>query len=67
MPKKRSEEEMRVVYWRPVACPACDSEHVVCVAKSKLVRGMRYHRCQDCEYRFKSFEAPSDVPPQSSD
>lgn len=48
------------VAWLPIRCPHCKSKH----QRNYKTKGrLRYHLCQDCGQRFKSYElAPNDAP-----
>lgn len=54
-----ADDGLACVVWRPIRCPACRSTH----QRNYRTNGrVRYHRCQDCETRFKSYELAEDEP-----
>jgi len=43
----------RVVYWRVIKCPTCNSKSCFVYSSKSPIR---YHKCRDCGNTFKSIE-----------
>ena len=53
LPVSTGPARVRVVIWHVIKCPKCKSKNVRCYATK---RPLRYHKCKDCGYSFKSVE-----------
>lgn len=59
-PKPSPEPANVVVYYTRVKCPQCNG--LRCPVYNSNHLPVRYHRCLDCGFRFKSVER--DIPPK---
>lgn len=52
------------VLYNPICCPACHSENTRITStrprKNPSTPQIRYHRCNDCDHRFKSIQSRRD-------
>ena len=46
-------DKVRTIIWYVIKCPKCKSTKV---PVTKTCRPIRYHKCSDCGYNFKSVE-----------